>query len=318
MVCRAVGRRGVTGPTCRAARGGAAPYGGAVNVMALTDSSGAVVEKVKYDPYGQPTVSQVGQAPATGNPFLFQGQRYCPETGLYYFKNRDYLPPLGRFLQRDPLGYVDGMNVYEVLGGKPAFGVDPLGQENVDTLDTMIRGLVQNGYTWDSARRIAKSQYKAYVEVQHTASLLYGPCKAQKNDTCCTSVRHYQGYPTYWSCVKHEGQSLIAGGVKHGLWAATLVAKLAQEKAEADVAVRVAAGGTAGAAGVTAAGAGAVVWGGSITVTAAASLDAGRYLSVLVLCAQEECVNESRPEWNKEDGCWKCPAWQYELAIHPE
>jgi len=34
---------------------------------------------------------------------------------------------LGRFLQRDPAGYVDGMSLYEFVGGRSTLAVDPLG-----------------------------------------------------------------------------------------------------------------------------------------------------------------------------------------------
>jgi len=59
-----------------------------------------LVEKVKYDPYGQATVTvQDGQS-ATGNVYLFQGRRLDPETGLYHFRNRDYG---ARFWQKDQM-----------------------------------------------------------------------------------------------------------------------------------------------------------------------------------------------------------------------
>ena len=37
-------------------------------------------------------------------PFIFTGQRFDAETGLYYYKRRYYLPVLGRFLSKDPIG----------------------------------------------------------------------------------------------------------------------------------------------------------------------------------------------------------------------
>jgi len=102
------------------------------NVMALTDANGAVVERVKYDPYGQPTCTRTSDSDVTtashfATPWLFQGQRYCSETGIYYFKNRDQRPDLGRFLQRDPIGYADGMGLYEVEGSLGLSRLDPLG-----------------------------------------------------------------------------------------------------------------------------------------------------------------------------------------------
>jgi RHS repeat-associated protein len=48
-------------------------------------------------------------------------------TGLYAFLFRTYSPSLGRWLQRDPEEYVDGVNLYEYVHGDPLSYVDPLG-----------------------------------------------------------------------------------------------------------------------------------------------------------------------------------------------
>ena len=83
------------------------------NVVAVTGSDGTVVEKIEYDPYGESTVTvQSGQS-ASGNPYLFQGRRWDIETSLYYFRNRMMDPVLGRFIQRDPFGYSNGLSLYE-------------------------------------------------------------------------------------------------------------------------------------------------------------------------------------------------------------
>jgi len=110
------------------------------NVVAMADSDGDVTEKVLYDPYGEATVWLAGNdgdwgteddvfqsVSSVANPYLFQGRRWDSEADLYYFRNRYYSPVLGRFLQRDPSGYADGMNLYEFVRSAPLGGDDPLG-----------------------------------------------------------------------------------------------------------------------------------------------------------------------------------------------
>ena len=97
------------------------------NVVAVTGSDGTIVEKIKYDPYGQAAVTvQQGQS-ASGNPYLFHGRRWDPETGLYYFRNRVYSPVLGRFFQTDPANYADSFNLYEFEAARTTTLIDPRG-----------------------------------------------------------------------------------------------------------------------------------------------------------------------------------------------
>jgi RHS repeat-associated protein len=62
-----------------------------------------------------------------GNNYLFQGREYEPEVGLYFYRNRYYMPRIGRFLQTDPTGYMDSMNLYQAFGMNPVNFTDPFG-----------------------------------------------------------------------------------------------------------------------------------------------------------------------------------------------
>ena len=102
-----------------------------------------LVERYDYDPYGKTYIAHwdpaagsgsgdwVRHAPdepsAYGNPFMWTGQRHDVAIGLYHFPFRTYSPRLGRWLQRDPLGYVDGVNMYEYVASRPLGMVDPTG-----------------------------------------------------------------------------------------------------------------------------------------------------------------------------------------------
>jgi len=54
-----------------------------------------------------------------------QGCRANPS--LYDFRNRCYSATLGRWVVHDPLGFIDGSNLYEYLRGSPIARLDPEG-----------------------------------------------------------------------------------------------------------------------------------------------------------------------------------------------
>ena len=53
---------------------------------------------------------------------------------LYHCRHREYDPIAGRWLQRDPAGFIDGMNLYQYCRGFAAHGVDPFGLDWFDTV----------------------------------------------------------------------------------------------------------------------------------------------------------------------------------------
>ena len=101
------------------------------NVTSLADTSGTVVERFIFTPYGRfeiKTASWGARASSSYNwRYLHQGGRYDGTAGLYHFRHRDYTPALGRWVSPDPLTYIDGMNVVQYVGGSPISLTDPLG-----------------------------------------------------------------------------------------------------------------------------------------------------------------------------------------------
>jgi RHS repeat-associated protein len=101
------------------------------STTAVTDANGQVVERYKYGLFGMPTfmdaACNVIPKSTIGNNILFQGREYEPETNFYYFRARHLDPIMGRFLQTDPMGYEDSLNLYQALNMNPVNFTDPFG-----------------------------------------------------------------------------------------------------------------------------------------------------------------------------------------------
>ncbi len=90
----------------------------------LSDAGGQFVAAARtdYEPFGAPTGPP-------NHDYLFAGLRFFPQAGLYHARARQYSPSLGRFIQRDPKGFVDGPNLYVYCGNNPVTFSDPLGTQ---------------------------------------------------------------------------------------------------------------------------------------------------------------------------------------------
>jgi RHS repeat-associated protein len=105
------------------------------NIVALVHGSApAVLERYTYSAYGQPTVYDPGLNVRTAgtqydNDLLYAGYRHDVESGLYQVRHRMLDPTLGRWMQRDLLGYMDGLSLYAAYFAMHAW-LDPFGLDD--------------------------------------------------------------------------------------------------------------------------------------------------------------------------------------------
>jgi RHS repeat-associated protein len=110
--------------------------------LLMTDRSGRVVWRARYDAFGAATIEN----PEVPLPLRLPGQYFDAETGLHYNLARYYDPGLGRYLQRDPLGSDAGSwNEYIYCGGDPLNRYDPTGEFLPILIGAAIGAVVAGG-----------------------------------------------------------------------------------------------------------------------------------------------------------------------------
>ncbi|UWZ86824.1 RHS repeat-associated core domain-containing protein [Occallatibacter riparius] len=115
-------------------------YDGGGSVRQLTNAAGTVTDTYVYDAFGNSL--QTGNQ--TPNVYLYRGEQFDSDLGLYYLRARYYNPITGRFMGRDPLGWnplsTGSVHRYLYGLGDPVNGSDPSGASDTTVGNFPIPG----------------------------------------------------------------------------------------------------------------------------------------------------------------------------------
>ncbi len=96
------------------------------SIRAVTNGAQATVNTYRYDSFGV-TTQYIGNGGLL-QPYAYTGREYDWETGLYHYRARTYDSRIGRFLQKDPIGFAGGdVNLYGYVQNNPVNFKDPSG-----------------------------------------------------------------------------------------------------------------------------------------------------------------------------------------------
>ncbi len=122
-------------------------YNAQGDVIALLDSTGAIIAEYDYTAYGRQIKrsGMISSAVGDRNPFRYRGYYYDDETGLYYLQSRYYDAYVGRFISADKVMGVNNdmatYNLFAYCGNNPITFIDRTGESAAVAIGTTIKSL---------------------------------------------------------------------------------------------------------------------------------------------------------------------------------
>lgn len=102
------------------------------NITGLLSTSGSIVERNAYDPFGAGTILNASWSSIGSSVYSWahqhQGLRLVGVSGAHHVRHREYSATQGRWGRMDPLGYGAGdVDLYRFVYNQPLGGTDPSG-----------------------------------------------------------------------------------------------------------------------------------------------------------------------------------------------
>jgi RHS repeat-associated protein len=177
---------------------------GSIREMRSNGKKGATVARFDYDPYGRSTAVTSNTLPD----FNFTGLYRHAASNLDFAVFRAYDPDLGRWLNRDPIAELGGINMYSYVANDALNLRDPVGEQANQKSLCDPEWVEMNGYTKEQidkelarTRALEKAGGECYVDTSLMAlgmmkgvakgkpaiDQLFDKCRAAYND----AIKHF-------------------------------------------------------------------------------------------------------------------------------
>jgi RHS repeat-associated protein len=200
------------------------------SVTAITTSTGAIAERYAYTAYGQPTILNASGTPLSpqtstlNSRYSYTGREWDATLGLHHFRARWMSPSAGRFLGRDPIGYLDGDNLYSSYLSLAR--TDPTGLEVCGTAIAKVMAnklYRKQGFTQWPGHQNWTTEIKTTYAIGEQRLQLCAPivecCNCKDGKGLGDPTVNGNGYTGYinqpfwlWSVFRTEGEPKVTGG----------------------------------------------------------------------------------------------------------
>ena len=190
------------------------------NVSQRLADNGTILSSDLYDSFGNLLLGG-----DSSDPYGYHGQAgyyFDHETGLMLCTHRYYDPTVGRWINRDPIGYEGGINIYGYCGNNPVNGLDTEGFVNMvhayidsdwfqqveDYRDAMNDALTaRNAAIEKLTTRVCSASTRVNPSVLQILRIYYQGIKINKEyNEQCSAIRriHSKGHLYFVLLVEHS------------------------------------------------------------------------------------------------------------------